>query len=111
MVSAARNGLESGIIQVVGRMMQVRTRLIVDFNFKGSIYVAMLGHIKDIRLPLITLLPPPRNQVRVGDGMFNGGEVCLSIGETFDGGFVFVDQIVNCSCGSAWVRPAQWEEH
>ena len=76
-------------------MMQGRTRLIADFEW--SIHVAMIRHVKDVRLPLIMLKPPPSNQVRVSDGMFNGGEVCLRIGETFDGGFVFVDQIVNCS--------------
>ena len=74
-------------------MMQVRTRLIADLEW--SIHVAMVGHVKHVSLPLIMFLPPLRNQGLVGDGKFNGVEVCLCIGETFDSGFMFVDQIVN----------------
>ena len=89
--------------------MELRTRLIADL--KGSIHVAVFGHVHNVHLPFIMLVPPLRYQGLVGNGMLNGSEVTLGIGETFDGGFVFVDQIVNCSCGSAWLRPSQWEEH
>lgn len=64
----------------------------------------MVSNIDHVLLPLVVLQLPRADEVLVRDGLFDRSEVFFSICEAFDCGLVLVDQIVDFSHMSGFVK-------